>query len=344
MKNLILLILLGGSFIQVTFSQTINASGTVKNENGKPVAGAMVSEFKSKSASATYTDTLGFFSFPVGVYSKLSISCNGYNDTLVNMADKRDILIILSRSKAGKHSNNTASDNTENSLINKNLIQDAVSTQSGVNNNYVYGGGVRNYTGSLLPVFTHKEETKGSRYLLGEWAKGSVVNADNSTFNNPAYLYNYDKMEGRLLMTGDKQTAIEVNKAQIKSFTIYVDKDNLLEYESVPSVDNNHFAEVISAGKKYKIYKLTKTKFVKANYHTDGMVSSGNPYDEYVDENSYFVLNIQSSKIQKFGLKKKSVKEAFASEGEKTDKFFSENNSEAINDTFLKSLGDYLNK
>jgi len=212
-----------------------------------------------------------------------------------------------------------------------------------VNNNYVYGGGVRNYTGSLLPVFSYKEETKGSRYLLGEWAKGSVVNADNSTFDNPGYLYNYDKMEGGLLMTGDKQSAIEVDKAQIKSFTVYVDKENPFVFENVPPVDNTHFVQVICTGDKYKIYKLTKTKFVKSNYHTNGLVSSGNPYDEYVDEDSYFVLKA-GNQVQKLGLKKKSVKDVFASEAEKVKKFFSENNGDIINDNFLKNLGDYLNK
>jgi len=172
----------------------------------------------------------------------------------------------------------------------------------------VYGGGTRNYTGSLLPVFSHKEETKGSRYLFNEWAHGSVVNADNSAFNNSGYLYNYDKMEGGLLMTGDKQSAIEVDKAQIKSFTVYIDKDKPFVFENVPPVDNAHFVQVISAGTKFKIYKLTKTKFVKANYHTDGLVSSGNPYDEYVDEDSYFLLTA-GNEMKKLNLKKKSVKE-----------------------------------
>jgi len=207
----------------------------------------------------------------------------------------------------------------------------------------VYGGGTRNYTGSLLPVFSQKEETKGSRYLFNEWAHGSVVNADNSAFNNSGYLYNYDKMEGGLLMTGDKQSAIEVDKAKIKSFTVYIDKDKPIVFENVPPVDNAHFVQVISAGTKFKIYKLTKTKFVKSNYHTDGLVSSGNPYDEYVDEDSYFVLTA-GNEMKKLNLKKKSVKEVFASEGEKVNKFFSENNSDTINDDFLKSLGDYLNK
>lgn len=341
MKNVILF-LLASLFVQTTFSQTITAAGNIKNEEGKPIPRAMISEYKSKSASATYTDSLGFFSFRVGVYSKLSISCKGYNDTLINIAEKKDIPIVLSKLKNSDHSNNTTGDNNENSLINKNLLQDAVSTQSGVNNNYVYGGGVRNYTGSLLPVFSYKEETKGSRYLFGDWAHGSVVNADNSAFNNPGFLYNYDKMEGGLLMTSDKQSAIEVDKAKIKSFTVYVNIENPFVFENVPLVDNAHFVQVISTGDKYKIYKLTKTKFVKLNYHTNGLVSSGNPYDEYFDEDSYFVLKA-GNQVQKLSLKKKSVKDVFASEAEKVNKFFSENNGDIVNDNFLKNLGDYLN-
>lgn len=72
-------------------------------------------------------------------------------------------------------------------------------------------------------------------------------------------------------------------------------------------------------------------------------MSSGNPYDEYVDEDSYFVLNVQSAQLQKFSLKKKSIKEAFASEAEKLNKFFLESRNEAMNDVFLKSFGDYIN-
>lgn len=341
--RIIFLILSTSLLAQTTFSQSNSASGTVKDKNGNPIAAALVSEFKSDPAAATYTDSLGFFSFAVKKYAKLLISCEGYNDTLVNMNDKKDIFIILTKAKNVKHSNNVA-DNRENSLINKNLLQDAISTQSGINNNYVYGGGTRNYTGSLLPVFTDKEDTKGSRYLCKDWAPGFVVNADNSIFNNPGYLYNYDKTGGGLLQTSDKQSAIEVDKAKIKSFTIYIDKDKPLVFENVLSLDNAHFVQVISSGNKYKIYKLTKTKFVKSNYHTDAFASSGNPYDEYIDENSYFVLNIQNNQMQKFGLKKKSVREAFISEKDKADKFFSENNSDIINDISLKSLGDYLNK
>lgn len=328
--------------MKITTAQTVAITGIIKNEEGNPVPSVLVQEKKSRLASAAYTDSLGFFRVQIDQYSKLSISCNGYNDTLVNVADKKKVLITLSKAKTVRHSNNASANADDNPLINKNLLQDAISTQSGVNNNYVYGGGIRNYTGSLLPVFTPKQETQGSRYLFNGWAHGSVINADNSLFDNPAYLYNYDKMEGTFLLTQDKLSAIEVNKAQLKSFIVYVDKDKPLVFESVPSIDNSLFVQVISSGNKYKIYKLTKTKFVKSDYHTDGIASTGNPYDEYIDENSYFVLNVQQNQLQKLSLKKKFIEKVFASEGEKIDKFL-KNNNDTMNDIYLKNLGDYLN-
>lgn len=330
--------------IEPVFPQSFTATGIVKDEAGNPVPAALVSEFKSKSASGAYTDSLGFFSLPVAAFSKLNIRCKGYNDTLVNIADKKSVVVILSKAKAVRRSADAAVNPDDNPLINKNLVQDAISTQTGVTNSYVYSGGVRNYTGSLLPVFSYKEETKGSRYLFNDWMRGSVINADNSIFNNPAYLYNYDKIGGGLLLTADKQSAIEVDKAQIKSFTVYADRDKPMVYESVPAIDNSHFLQVLSDGSKYKIYKLTKTKFVKSNYRTDGMTSTGNPYDEYIDENAYYVLNVLNKQFQKVSLKKKALKEAFASEGEKPDRFFAEHSQDIINDDFIKSLGDYLNK
>lgn len=342
MKKTILLFM-SVLFVQITFSQSITASGTVKNENGDPIPATLVSEFKSKPAAATYTDTLGFFSFSVGKFSKLSVSCKGYNDTLVNLTDKKNISITLSKAKTPQQSDNTAA-NADNSVINNNLLQDAVATQSGINNNYVYGGAVRNYTGSLMPVFTYKEETKGSRYLFNAWTPGSVTNTDNSVFGNPEYLYNYDKIEGGLLLTHDKQSAIEVDKVQIKAFNLIAGTDDTLTFENIPAVDAAHFVQVLSSGTKYKIYKLTKTKFVKSNYHTDGIATIGNPYDEYVDENSYYLSTIKDNKIEKISLKKKVLKEVFAGEEEKLKQFFKDYNNDQINDVYLINLGNYLNK
>ncbi len=324
------------------FCQPITARGIVRNENGTPVQGALVSEFKAKSASATYTDSLGFFSLPLSQFAKLNISCNGYNDTLINVVNNQNALITLSASKTAMGTTKNTN-STDNSMVNKNLFEDAASTQTGNNNNIVYGGS-RNYSSSaLMPVFTHKEETKGSRYLFDNWMHGYAKDINGQEVKNSRYLFNYDKMEGGLLLTQDKQSAIEVDRKQIQSFTVFVNEQTPVVYENIPAIDDTHYVQLISTGSKYKIYKLTKTKFVKSNYHTDGMVTTGNPYDEYVDEDSYFVFNAKNNQMQKLLLKKKSIKETFAAEGEKLNKFLSEHSSDTMNETFLKDLGDDLN-
>ena len=35
--------------------------------------------------------------------------------------------------------------------------------------------------------------------------------------------------------------------------------------------------------------KQNHTKFIKADFHTNGLMDSGNPYDEYLDESTYIV-------------------------------------------------------
>ena len=101
--------------------------------------------------------------------------------------------------------------------------------------------------------------------------------------------------------------------------------------------------QVLAAGSKYKIYKLTTTKFIKSDETTNGLVSSGNPYDEYADENTYYVLNVQSNQVQKLALKKKSMKEIFGNEGNKLNTFLTEHSADSFDDHFLKSLGSYVN-
>ena len=56
--------------------------------------------------------------------------------------------------------------------------------------------------------------------------------------------------------------------------------------------------QVLSAGSKYKIYKLTTTKFIKSDMETNGLVSSGNPYDEYADEITYYVLTVKGNNVK----------------------------------------------
>src|SRR6202012_357074 len=264
----------------------------------------------------------------------LLVKCNGFKDTLISINNQTNFSIVL-RLTSGSEFNSTKeelrADNGSNSIAKKdfndniNLEQNMlpptneqvpIVKEGGKGAVDAIGriGGDRDIPltayskilgqGTMFPVFTIKEETRGSRYLFDKWQPGYVINAKDSLIKRPNFMFNYDKMGGGLLLTQDERSAIEVNRDAIKSFTLYNNAQVPVVFENVPEIDRNHYVEVIATGKKYRIYKLIKTKFEKSDYHTDGVVTTGNPYDEYVDEGNYFVIKDGSGQPQKIALKK----------------------------------------
>jgi len=193
---------------------------------------------------------------------------------------------------------------------------------------------------SDMPIFRPVEETRGSRYLFDDWVQGFVLSPDGTTYKDPAYGFEYDKIEGGLLLTQDKKSVIRVDNSKIKSFTLYDKQNQAKVFVLVPQIDPVHYVQVIAEGTKYKIYKLTKTQFVKNNYHTDGIATTGNNYDEYVDDNTYYVSNVPNNQLKELSLKRKAIKAVF---GNVADTYLSSNQG-TIDDEYLKNLGDYMNK
>ena len=120
-----------------------------------------------------------------------------------------------------------------------------------------------------------KGKTKGNRYLLDIFAHGVFVNAHDELVYNRDYLYDYDKIGGGLLITKDGKSILEMSFDQTRSFTLYSRTDEVFVFEKIPSIDISHYLQVLAAGKKYKIYKLIKTTFRKADYVNAGMVQRG---------------------------------------------------------------------
>lgn len=195
---------------------------------------------------------------------------------------------------------------------------------------------------SIVPVFTPVEATHGSQYLFDGWVKGALTGVDGTVYNDPSYGFDYDKMAGTLLFTKDRKSAIQVDNPKIRSFTLFDKLDNPENFTLVPAIDPAHYVQVIAEGSKYRIFKLTLTHFVKNNYHNDGMTSTGNNYDEYVDDYTYFVT-INGAAPQKLSLKKKSLREVFKNDVDKLNGFFG-TYDEPMDDNYLLKLGDYMNK
>jgi hypothetical protein len=299
-----------------------NIVGRVNNKQGKPIAFAFVADVKNKTA--TYTDSTGVFYLTVMPGAMLNVNAHNYTDTVINVSDHSNLNITL---------------NGEGSVGKTTKIQ-----TSSVNNYDTFGSRINTMTAgtNAVAVTSHQDATQGSRYLFDYWAHGYVISAADSIVQNTHYLFNYDKISGALFLNKDDNTTLQVAPGQIKSFVLFDTKAKPYYFEKAPGIDESRYVQVLSEGKKYKIYKALNTKFIKANYSTNGLSSSGNNFDEYVDQPNYYVVKSDGKAI-KLLPKKKAIKEVFADDSDKLSKFMSTENGD-IDDTYLTDLGDFLNK
>jgi hypothetical protein len=201
------------------------------------------------------------------------------------------------------------------------------------------------YTGAAIPVFNHKEDTKGTRYLFEKWVSGTVIDSGGNTFHASSFVYNYDKVTRNLLLTQDMNQVVEVDKAIVRAFTLKAD-GNEYSFEKVDVIDKSGCLQVLVKKEgKYALYKYVKAKFVKSDYHTDGMVESGNPYDEYVDESRYFILYPDGTTFHELPMRMKPLRELLSSEaGGKAAAYLKEHRYDFVKPELLVGLISAMNQ
>jgi hypothetical protein len=189
--------------------------------------------------------------------------------------------------------------------------------------------------------FAPATNTVGSRFLFSDWAKATVADNSGSVFSEG--LFNFDKVGQNLYMKlPDTNAVLHINKHDIKSVSL---TDGTLTYvlKKVPQLDTNNFYAALVEGNKYSLYRFTKTTFVPSDYTSNGIVTSGNLYDEYKDEITYYVI-FPNGSVHETSLKKKSVKNLFGSEKAKVDNFFKAFSSETFDEKMLALLVQNMNQ
>ncbi|SHM81460.1 carboxypeptidase-like regulatory domain-containing protein [Mucilaginibacter sp. OK098] len=319
MKNIcfILLVFFGGT---KSFSQTISISGTVKDAQGQPVPVAFVRD--AQHYYATYADSSGAFTLKADPASSLIAIALGYTDTKVAIENKGTINIVMAKGTSSSDNSSGISGNTGNSSNNlmfvnrQNLVAQVGSSQ-------------------VAKAGFNQEPTKGSPYMFVNWVQGFAVSKGDSLLFDLNSLYNYDKMSGDLLFTRDKNVIMQVNKQQVKYFSLSDGKLYPHVFESAPAISKKPFVELLVNTSKYKVYKITDTRLERANFHSDGVIETGNRYDEYQDVVHYYFVKLPDGAAKQFSLKWKAIKELFAGDA---DKFLASHNSLDINDDYLREL------
>jgi hypothetical protein len=308
------------------FCQTISITGTVKDEQGHPVPLAFVRD--AQHYYATYADSAGSFLLKADPASTLVAIAANYADAKVKIDNKATINIVMVKgvgSSANTAANSIGAGNTgaSSAFLNK---QPLVS-QSG--------------SSTAVKIGFNQEATKGSPYLFASWVHGFAIGTGDSLLYDINNLYNYDKISGNLLFTKDLNSIMQVNKQGIKYFSLFNGKLHPAVFESAPSVNGKPFIEIMLSTPKYKIYKQTDTKLQRANFHTDGVIESGNRYDEYQDAVHYYFVKLPADKPKQFSLKKKYLKELL---GGDADKFISAQGNREADDDYLRDLSYSLDR
>jgi hypothetical protein len=225
------------------------------------------------------------------------------------------------------------------SSINNQITQDAFQELSASANNKMY-------TGAGVPVFTHLEDTKGTRYLYDQWVHGFIVNAKGDTISNDTYFLNYDKISESVYLTMDRKTVVEINKKEVRAFTLWKDGKEIV-FQRVYLIDNKNLFQVLmhdTVG--FSLYKLYHTKFRKADYTNDGVHESGKNYNEFVDAPQYFVLYPDRRLVEINETTRKAISKAFNLNPlhDKVVAYLSAHPHEEENEELLTKLVLYLNQ
>jgi hypothetical protein len=170
---------------------------------------------------------------------------------------------------------------------------------------------------------------------------GVVVDKEGHVMTDSSRLLNYDKIDGQLLIAQGGRNYLEVDKDKVIAFAFRAE-DTSFVFVNVPILSKVNYFAVVGTGPKYSAYKSVRTRFVKSNYQSNGLVETGNNYDEYVDKQTYFWVSSEGN-AGIFELNKKSIREVFGREKEKINAFFSAHKYVVVDDGFVRNLINYLN-
>jgi hypothetical protein len=199
---------------------------------------------------------------------------------------------------------------------------------------------------SAITSFNNEENTIGARFLFNDWVHGdSVMNAQGTLINTTGFIFNYDKVSGSLLATEDKINNMLVTSAGIQSFVLR-GMGKRYFFEHVKAIDSIHFfLALVKSENKYSFYKRFITRYVASNSRNDGVIQTGNDYNEYKDANEYYIVDeSNNTSTQLTSMKPKDIKALFASQKEKTDSYFKQHRDDDVDEKFLTGLVTYLNQ
>jgi hypothetical protein len=180
-----------------------------------------------------------------------------------------------------------------------------------------------------------------------KWVKAKLLMADNSVISIDSLLYNYDKIDHRLLITSDFKRIFEIDRREFKAVLFY-GRDTAYIFKHINYInDKDLFQVIVNDKNKYSLYKVVRTKLVKGSYGaTSFNTAGGRSSDVYLDAPEYYIFFPNREYITLHMLKKLAIQRAFKlnPDCDRVDEFLSKDGNKEYKESDLILLVRYLNQ
>jgi hypothetical protein len=155
-------------------------------------------------------------------------------------------------------------------------------------------------------------------------------------------LFNFDKIN-HVIYTINRDSKIKIlPEDSVVSFNL-ADDNTIFSFEKVLWISDNFFLiPILKSEKGYSLYKRLFTKFIQADFTSEGYYTKGRKFDEYVDYYEYYITYPGNNLFRKLYLKEKDIRKALRDESQLLDDFFAIHEHE-INEQTLIGIVQYIN-
>jgi hypothetical protein len=199
------------------------------------------------------------------------------------------------------------------------------------------------HRGRDMTQFFSKDETVGSIYLTRNWAKGVVELSNHTRLPQPdqPLLFNFDKINNVVYTVNRENKVVFYPSDSVISFNL-VDDNTVYSFEKIFWISDNFFLmPILKSDKGYSLYKRLFTRFLQADYSSEGYYTRGRKFDEYVDYYEYYITYPGNNLFRKLYLKEKDIRRGLKDESKLLDDFFIIHDHE-INEQSLISIIQYI--
>lgn len=194
--------------------------------------------------------------------------------------------------------------------------------------------------GESLPQYS-SNNVKGSRYLTETWASGSIVPVKGNTVDGLFVMF--DKQDQNVyIKKKDGDQIILLDRIQLKSFSI--NNRFLIAGALLSGGEKDLFYEKLAGNdKQISLYKVTKTKYVKADRSDPERIKKGDFDDEFKDDVMYYIKN-GDQPLQKIRLKEKDLVKALPANEKKIKTYLNMRSADETNEALISELVNFLNQ